>query len=215
MEGAIPPAAPASGNGHKYWVDHVSQRYHGKQMPGPSDAAWRAKVGSDNVAWTTDGIPFRSVRDGDNIAVVTLAGAGFPEAIQFPVGERGSALYLMVSGITFPMQSHVVNLRVTLLYADGEMAPVDLVNPFRIGDCWSTWCGRFHDTAANGFENIGGRFGAAGSVEVSDLTQPVEVDTEAHLLRIDLRAGISLESFILEAIANDVVFGLMGATLCK
>ena len=69
----------------------------------------------------------------------------------------GQTLYLMISGMTFPAQSHVVNLRVTLRYADGQTQSVDLVNPFGIGDCWSTWCGRFHDTAANGFENIGGQ----------------------------------------------------------
>ena len=92
---------------------------------------------------------------------------------------------------------------------------IDLVNPFDIGDCWSTWCGRFHDTAANGFENIGGRSGPAGSAEAGDLTKPVEVDTEAHLLGFDLKKGTVLEKVGFEAIANDVIFGIMGATILK
>lgn len=214
VEFAEPPAPPASTTGHKYWrVDHVGFLHHGSQLIPISDAAWRAKIDDNGVGWTTDGIPFAAERDGHNIAVVTLAGAGFPPAITFPVQAEGRALFLMLSGITFPMQSHVVNLRLTLRYADGEIRVVDLVNPFTIGDCWATWCGRFHDTATNGFENLGGRFGPAGSVEVADLTQPVAVDTEAHLVRLDLNAGVQLESFSLEAIANDIVFGVMGASI--
>ncbi|HOE65057.1 MAG TPA: DUF4450 domain-containing protein [Candidatus Hydrogenedentes bacterium] len=216
VDRAEPPVPPESGVAHRYWrVDHVGQLLHGQQQQGPSDAAWRAKIGDDGVAWTTDGIPFKSVRDGDNIAVVTLEGAGFPKALDFPVNAQGAALFLMISGMTFAMQSHVVNVRATLNYADGEAESFDLVNPFGIGDCWSTWCGRFHDTAANGFENIGGRKGPAGSAEVDDMTQPVEVDTEAHLVRFDLQPDVELASFRFEAIANDVVFGVMGATVLK
>ena len=119
----------------------------------------------------------------------------------------------MLSGMTFPAQSHVVNLRITLGYADGSQQPSDLVNPFGIGDCWSTWCGRFHDTAANGFENLGGRFGPPGSAAAGDLDRPIEVDTEAHLLRLPLRPEAELRAITLEAVANDVIFGLMGASV--
>ena len=89
----------------------------------------------------------------------------------------------------------------------------DLVNPFDIGDCWSTWCGRYHDCTANGFENIGGRTGPAGSIEVDDLTQPIALDTEAQLLRFDLRPEVELKSFTIEAYANDIIFGIMGASV--
>jgi len=147
---------------------------------------------------------------------VTVTG-GFPKKLSFPVGASGKTLYLMISGITFPAQSHVPNLRVTLHYAtgvgDGEADTVELVNPFGIGDCWGTWCGRYHDCAANRFENIGGRRGPAGTADVADLTQPVETDTEAHLVAFELREGERLESVDFEAAANDVIFGVMGATV--
>ncbi len=154
----------------------------------PSDAAWRQKIGPDQIGWTHDGIPFKSPKQGKNIAVVTRAG-GFPSKIEVPVRAGGKELYLMLSGMTFPVQSHVVNLRVTLDYADGSKQRVDLVSPFDIGDCWGTWLWRFHDTAANGFENLGGRFGPPGSSAAGDLTQPIAVDTEAHLVKIPLRQG--------------------------
>jgi len=208
---AHPPPPPASRIGFDYWRDHLLQ-YHGSRNREISDAAWRAKVGPDGTAWTTDGIPFHTRKTGANIGVVTLAG-GYPTRLDFPVRTAGQTLYLMLSGMTFPVQSHVVNLRVTLRYADGQEQRVDLVNPFDIGDGWSTWCGRFHDTAASGFENLGGRFGPAGSAQVADLTRPVALDTEAHLVALPLRAGVELRRVELEAIANDCVFGIMGATV--
>jgi len=208
LEAARPPALPACQVGFSYWKEHIKSRV----LQSPSDAAWRAKIGTDGVGWTADRIPFRTNREGDDIAVTTRAG-GFPEALKVPVGAAGQALYLMVSGITFPSQSHVSNVRLRLCYHEGEEEAVDLVNPFGIGDCWGTWLGRFHDTEANGFENIGGRFGPGGSCEAGDLRRPVAVDTEAHLLRVPLRPGLALEALWFETVANDAIFGLMGVSV--
>ncbi len=213
VQAAQPPPPAASQVGFGYWRDHL-QQYHGSRNQEISDSAWRGKAGPDGTAWTTDGIPFRGVKTGPNIGVVSLAG-GYPARLEFPARGRGQTLYLMLSGMTFPAQSHVVNLRLLLRYADGGEERVDLANPSGIGDCWGTWCGRYHDTPANGFENLGGRAGPAGSAEVADLTQPVALDTEAHLLALPLRPGADLSAVVLEAIANDCVFGLMGATILK
>jgi hypothetical protein len=207
------PEPPASTVNYGYWKDHLTQ-YHGSRNEPISDAAWRGKVGADGVAWTRDGIPFKSAKEGANIALATVTG-GFPAKFSFPVAAQGKTLYLMVSGMTFPVQSHVTNARVTLHYADGSEASKDLVSPFDVGDCWSTWCGRFHDCAATGFENIGGRRGPAGSADVPDLSQPVELDTEAQLLAFDLKPGVELSSVDFEAVANDVIFGVMGATVLR
>ncbi|NQU39995.1 MAG: DUF4450 domain-containing protein [Lentisphaerae bacterium] len=212
-----PPASPASMIGFDYWVSHMRDRLPegrmGMTLP-VCDAAWRAKVSADGVAWTAEGIPFKTAREGNNIGVVTLAG-GFPVQIEVPIHAEGHTLYLMLSGVTWPMQSHVVNLHLVLRYRDGSEEARDLVNPFDIGDCWDTSLGWWHDTPANGFENIGGRFGPAGSNEVADITQPVEVDTEAHILAIPMRCGHILDTLGLEAVANDVVFGIMGATVLR
>ena len=140
-----------------YYKYHLTRAFVGRDI---SDAAWRAKIGADDIGWTTDGIPYKSAKTGPDIAVVTLEG-GFPKAIDVPVDAAGKCLYLMISGTTFPMQSHVTNIRVTLNYADGTERRHDLVNPFTIGDCLNVY--RYHDCAANGFENIGGREGPAGS----------------------------------------------------
>ena len=204
-----PPPLPASSVNTSYYLGHLVPPF----APKPSDAAWRNKVGPDGVAWTTEGIPFKTAKTGPNIGVVTRAADIFPAKLEFPVNADGRTLYLMVSGTTFAMQSHVVNLRMTLCYADGAEEPHELVNPFTIGDCWNQY--RFHDTPANGFENLGGRSGPAGSAGIEDLGRPIAVDTEAHLVAFDLRQGIVLRSVRFEAVANDVVFGIMGATLRK
>ena len=209
-EGAIPPEMPADQVGFNYWLEHVTVR----SKP-PCDDAWRAKVGADRVAWTTDGIPFKTNKTGPNIGAVCLLNKSFPAKLSFPVRASGRTLYLMISGMSHPPQSHVTNLRITLHYADGTTEPHDLVNPFDIGDCWSTWYNFHYDTAANGFENIGGRSGPAGSSNVADLTKPVSVDTIAHLIAFPLRSGAQLDTVEMEAIANDVVFGVMGASVLR
>ena len=204
-----PPPEPASPINTVYYKDHLVAPF---VSPKPADDAWRKKVGTDGIAWPTDGIPFLTSKDGPNIAVVTRA-AVFPQALSFAVGQSGKTLYLMISGTTFAMQSQVPNLRLTLHYEGGLSEPVDLVNPTGIGDCWNQY--RFHDTAANGFENIGGRSGPAGSAQVADMTRPVAVDTEAPLVALELKPGAVLREVQMEAVANDIIFGLMGATILK
>ena len=210
IDGAIPPPLPASQVGFGYWKEHVIVR-----CKPPCDTAWRAKVGPDGVAWTTDGIPFKTSKEGNNIAVACLHTKAFPAAVSLPVKAAGRMLYLMISGETWPAQSHVVNLRVTLRYSDGTSATRDLVQPFDIGNCWGEWCGLYHDTPANGFENIGGRSGPMGSSQVADLTKPIAVDTSAHLVRYDLAPGKLLDRVDMEVIANDVIFGIMGASIVR
>ena len=204
-----PPPEPASPINTAYYKDHLVEPF---VSPKPSDEAWRKKVGADGLAWTTDGIPFLSAKEGPNIAVVTRA-AVFPQSLTIPVSQSGKTLYLMISGTTFAMQSQVPNLRFTLRYDGGATEVVDLVNPTGIGDCWNQY--RYHDTAANGFENLGGRSGPAGSALVPDLTRPVAVDTEAHLVSLKMKPGAVLRELQMEAVANDVIFGLMGATVLK
>jgi hypothetical protein len=43
----------------------------------------------------------------------------------------------------------------------------------------------------------------------------VAVDTEAHLVRLPLRPGVPLEGLWFETVANDAVYGLMGASVLR
>ena len=51
--------------------------------------------------------------------------------------------------------------------------------------------------------------------EAGDLTKPIALDTEAHLIALDLNSEVELRRVSLEAIANDCIFGIMGATVLK
>ena len=60
---ARPLRRPAFAATFGYWQHYLTRRYHsGIGADRVCDAAWRRKVGPDGIAWTTDGIPFRTAR---------------------------------------------------------------------------------------------------------------------------------------------------------
>jgi hypothetical protein len=216
-ETAVPPEPPASTVGWTYWRAHWTNRWTKQTEDVLSDARWRGKIGENGIAWTDEGIPFKSPKEGSNLALTSLTG-GFPARIEFPVNATGDVLYLMVSGQTWPTQSHVVNLRVTLRYTDGTLSVHDLVQPQDLSNSWLTLWAYWFDSPGAGFENIGGRDpkGAMSSANVEDLSQPVNTgDTTANLLAFDLAEAKTLASVEMETIANDVAWGLMGASILK
>ena len=198
-----------------YYTWHVTGDFtRGHPLYGQTPNRWRSLVNDDGIAVTGEGIPFRSKRDGNCMAAATLVSPSHSDRIIVPVGEGGRAVYLLITGITLPMQSHVENLRITVRYEDGTEEEHPLRNPDGIGDMWFTKFGRWHDTPANGFENIGGGRGALSSAGL-DLSKPVETDLEAHILRFRLREGVPVSEVEMRVIANDVIFALMGVTVLK
>ncbi len=198
-----------------YYTWHVIGDFtRGHPLYGQTPDRWRSLVNDDGIAVTGEGIPFRSKREGNCMAAATLVSPSHPDRITVPVGEGGRAVYLLITGITLPMQSHVENLRITVRYEDGTEEEHRLFNPDGIGDMWFTKFGRWHDTPANGFENIGGGRGALSSAGL-DLSKPVETDLEAHILRFRLREGVPVSEIEMRIIANDVIFALMGVTVLK
>jgi len=198
--------------GFKYYKVHLKE-FNEENVTHPlSDARWRSMVDEQGMVMTGEGIPFRSCKEGDYMAVATLASTAYADRITAPVNAAGRAAYLLITGITYPMQSHVENLRITFIYEDGVKEEYPLVNPFDIGDMWYTLYNRFHDTPANGFENLSGRWGALSSAGL-DLNQVIETDTEAHILRFKLRPGVKVKSLEMRTIANDAIFALMGISI--
>ncbi len=197
-----------------YYKIHLTS--YNTMRPGweTSDERWRSLVGEDGMAMTGEGIPFRSKKEGMYMAATTLASTAYPDRVMVQMEAVGRAVYLLITGITFPMQSHVENLRVTFLYEDGVREEHPLVNPTDIGDMWFTLWYRFHDTPNNGFENIGGRRGEMSSKGL-DLDSPIPTDTEAHILRFRLRPGRKVRAVEMRTIANDAIFALMGITVLK
>ena len=176
---------------------------------------WRSLVGEDGLAVTGEGIPFRSTREGNCMAAAAVENRILSDRIVVPVHDAGRAAYLLITGITFPMQSHVENLRVIFRYEDGEEEEFPLFNPDGIGDMWFNKFDRYHYTAANGFENLSdGSVGATSSAGL-DLTKPIYTDLEGHILRFKLRPNVKVDEVEMRIIANDVLFALMGVTLLQ
>jgi len=198
-----------------YYAMHVNGGFNADNpLYGLDNARWRSLVDENGIAMTGEGIPFRSVREGNCMAAATLVSPAYADRIVVPVGETGRAVYLLITGITLPMQSHVENLRILVRYADGTEEEHPLFNPDGIGDMWFNKFERYHDTPANGFENIGSGRGALSS-EGLDLTKQILTDLEAHILRFHLREGVPVVEIEMRVIANDVIFALMGITMLQ
>ena len=208
------PGAEYSQVNTDYYQDHLVARNTNNPLCVLSDARWRGMVDEEGMAMTGEGIGFRSKREGPYLAVTTVSATAYPDRVTVPIEAAGRAAYLLVTGATFPMQSGVENLRMTFVYEDGRREEHALVNPDHIGDMWCTLWGRYHDTPANGFENMGGHSGAMSSTG-QDLSRPIATDTEAHILRFMLRPEVKVETLEFRTIANDAVFALMGVTLLK
>ena len=52
-----------------------------------------------------------------------------------------------------------------------------------------------------------------GACAVAESEPAAGVDTEAQLIAVPLRCGVQVERLDLDAVANDVIFGLMGVSV--
>ena len=108
----------------------------------------------------------RSVRRG-TILWRYHAGSNFPITLSLPVEDMARKIYLLISGVTFPMQSQIANLHVVVNYTDGGKSEVDLANPENFDTGWVGFYGGNYHYAANGMEVIG-----SGPPEEKDILYP-------------------------------------------
>lgn len=187
------------------------------------DAGLRSKAKANGKITTPEGIVFETPSDENkNNIVFTSMWDNFPEKVTIPLSGKASHLYLMLAGSTNPMQSRMTNGKVIVNYTDGSSEELELKNPenwwpieqdyFVDGLAFSTNAPRpprvylksgivsrtFNDyKAIKGFAN-NGIDGGAGTV-----------------LDLPLNTSKTLKSLSIQTIANDVVIGLMSATLIK
>lgn len=216
IEGAPRPPESYTPTNFAYYMTHVNGGFIlGDPWHKLTLNRWRSLVGEDGLAMTGEGIPFRSKREGNCLATAALENSVVSDRVIVPVKETGRAAYLLITGITLPMQSHVENLRVIFRYEDGVVEEHPLFNPDGIGDMWFNKFDRYHYTAANGFENLSdGTVGAVSSAGL-DLTKSIYTDLEGHILRFRLRPDVRVDEVEMRIIANDVTFSLMGVTLLQ
>jgi len=164
------------------------------------------------------GIPFATPpQDGANNILFTSQWDNHPREAVIPLGGRASRICLLMAGSTNPMQSRIDNGEVIVTYADGSKANLILRNP-------TTWWPIDQDYFIDDFAyqrpepappRIDLKTGAVRVLEPRGFkSRSLNIPGgAATVLDLPLDPGKELRSLTIRAIANDVVIGLMAATL--
>jgi hypothetical protein len=187
------------------------------------DSGLRQSAKNNNLFSSPQSILFQTPSDANlkNI-VFTSMWDNFPKSISIPLSGKASHVYLMMAGTTNPMQSRMVNGELAVNYTDGTLEILQLKNP---ENWWPIEQDYFVDGLAfttdapkpprvylksgmisrtfNDFKSIKGfsNYGVDGGA--------------ATILDLPLDNKKILKNITLKTIANDVVIGLMSATLVR
>ncbi|HEX8017931.1 MAG TPA: glycogen debranching protein, partial [Flavobacterium sp.] len=187
------------------------------------DSGLREKAKSNGEIVTPEGITFKTPSDVNSKNIIfTSQWDNFPKSVSIPLNGKASHIYFMLAGTTNPMQSRIVNGEIEVNYTDGTSEILQLKNPenwwpieqdyFVDGLAFTTDAPKpprvylksgeisrtFKDfTTIKGYSSFG-IDGGAGTI-----------------LDLPLNKNKTLKSLTIKAIANDVVIGLMSATLIR
>ncbi len=150
-----------------------------------------SKLRSSGGNYTTgEGIPFITPEKGANVACVSMW-ENFPEEMSFELSGSGSELAVFFIGATNPMQSRVENARFIVEYTDGTKEKVSLVNPENFDDWLVAAVQQENETEYFSNFNHG-------------IVQRIMLDPDKKLKRLKVRA-----------IANEVIVGILGVSICR
>ncbi len=178
------------------------------------------------------GIPFLMDNSEKNI-VFTSQWDNYPDSVEIPLTGKGKKIYFLMAGSTNPMQSQIVNGTITVQYADGSTSELELKNPT---NWWPIEQDLFDDNFA--FEipddkipyrvrlKTGELYQNGNKVRYSDtlgVKNPEitkgnsrEVDGgAATILDLPIDPNKELKSVKLTVVSNDVVIGMMSATVLR
>jgi hypothetical protein len=182
------------------------------------DTGLRAAAAREGRFTLPDGVPFATPGPGlsPNIAF-TSQWDNYPREIRVPIAGRARRVLLLMAGSTNWMQSRLDNGEVVVSYADGTTSRLALRNP-------ETWWPIERDYFTDDFQF---RIDAPLPVRVDLKTGRVRVldaasfkgrggvvpGGAATVLDLALDPQKELRSLTVRALANEVVIGLMAATL--
>ena len=170
------------------------------------------------------GIPFSIDQEDKNIAFVSQWD-NYPDSIEIPVYGKGKKVYFLMAGSTNPMQSQIVNGKITVQYADGTTTDLELKNPI---NWWPIEQDLFDDNFAfeipddkipyrvqlkTGELYKGGTLSRYSSIK--GFTDRQVDGGSATILDLLINPNKELKSIKLIAVSNDVVIGMMSATILK
>ena len=145
---------------------------------------------ADGVVHTKSGIPFATPSENENIACVSVWD-NFPTEMVVPLDGTAQELAIMFISTTNSMQTRVENVRITVTYADGKTEEVKLVYPLSIDD----WL--------------------VPALQTQNETFYFNDYNHATVQRIRLDSSKELANVKIEAVANDVIMGVMGISISR
>ncbi len=187
------------------------------------DSGLRQSAKNNNQIISPQGILFQTPWDSNSKNVTfTSMWDNFPDSISVPISGKASHLYLMMAGTTNPMQSRMVNGEVIVNYTDGSSEVLQLKNP-------ENWWPIEQDYFTNGlaFTTDGPKpprvYLKSGIISrtfddfksIKGFSNYAIDGGAATILDLPLNKNKTLKNITLKSIANDVVIGLMSATLVR
>jgi hypothetical protein len=188
-----------------------------------NDGGLRKLAGPNNEIKYDDRISFATPSDTmlNNIAF-TSQWDNFPDSIIIPLSGKASEIHLLMAGTTNPMQSQITNGMVVVNYEDETADTLRLGNP-------NNWWPIEQDYYIDGFAFNAccelpdrlylkeGRFAKElpSYASIKGFTNRAIDGGAATVLTMTLDNDKTLRSLTIEAVANDVIIGLMAATLTR
>jgi hypothetical protein len=187
------------------------------------DSGLRQSANANNQITSPQGVLFQTPSDSNskNIAFTSMWD-NFPDSIAVPLSGKASHLYLMMAGTTNPMQSRFVNGELVVNYTDGTSEVLQLKNP---ENWWPIEQDYFIDglaftTDAPKPPRVYLKTGVISRTfddfkSIKGFSNYAVDGGAATILDLPLNKNKTLKNITLKTIANDVVIGLMSATLVR
>ena len=206
-------ATPKQGIGA--WAGHVNV------SADIDDTGLRAAARADNGRITLpDGAPLATPGDPDARNVIFVSQwDNYPKEVTVPLSGKAHGLVLLMAGSTSPMQSRFENGEVTVTYVDGSETTLKLENP-------TNWWPIDQDYFVDDFQfrrpepvpiRVNLKTGSIRAIDIAEFKGRggTVAGGAATALQLPLQSDKGLRSMTVRAIANEVVIGLMSATLVR
>lgn len=139
---------------------------------------------------TRSGVKFATPEKGENLACISMWD-NYPTSMEFDLADKAEELAILFVATTNAMQIQVENVRITVEYQDGSNEIVKLVHPFNIDD----WL--------------------VPALQPQNENYYFSDYNHAIVQRIKLDKAKVLKNIKFQVIANEVIFGVVGISICR
>jgi hypothetical protein len=186
------------------------------------DSGLRKLAGDSNKIYFSQ-VPYQTpgINEKNNI-IYTSRWDNYPDTVSFPVTGNAAQLNLLLAGSTNHQQSQMINAKIIVRYEDGTTDSLNLINPINWwpieqdfledGLAFTTGAPRPYrlmlktGEISNNFKSYTG---------IKGLSNLAIDGGAATFLQLPLQKNKKLQSVSLTTLTNEVVVGLMAATLIR